>query len=364
MFTESTPHETPWKRVLDALAAPHGIDRYLEWLRPTWTLDQVRATLVRVVHPAPGFVTLHLVPSRSWRGFRAGQHVELSVEIDGVRHTRCYSPAGSAHADGEIELTVRRHAEGRVSAWLHDHARPGQTFDLGSATGDFVLPEPRPARVLLVSGGSGITPMMSMLRTLCDEGHPGPVTLLHYATSPSAVPYATELAELAAAHAHVHVAYVFSEDGHGGELRGHFRREQLEQVEPEWATAEAFVCGPDGLMDAVRHVFEQEGRSDRVHAESFRPLRYRVDPADAKGRVFFERSGVDVENDGRTLLELAEAAGLSPEHGCRRGICHTCACRMSAGRVKNVVTGDIDTHTDVDLQPCIHAAAGDVHIDL
>ena len=98
--------------------------------------------------------------------------------------------------------------------------------------------------------------------------------------------------------------------------------------------------------------------------ESFRPPRYRVDPANAKGRVFFERSGVEMDNDGRTLLELAEAAGLSPAHGCRRGICHTCVCRMSAGRVRNVVTGDVDTQTDVDLQPCTHAAAGDVHIDL
>lgn len=350
--------------MLEALATPHGLDRHLEWIRPTWTLDRVRATLVRVSHPAPRFVTLHLAPNRAWRGFAAGQHVELSVEIDGVRHTRCYSPAGSVHDAGEIELTIRRHPQGRVSEWLHEHARPGQVFDLSPARGDFVLPDPRPERVLLVSGGSGITPLMSMLRTLCDEGHAGPVTFLHYARSPSAVPYERELTGLATLHENVRIVRVFSDAADGGALRGHFRREQLRAIEPGYASAETFVCGPEGLMDAVRGLFEEEGLGARLHAESFRPPRYRVDPGDATGRVFFERSGIEIASDGRTLLELAEAAGLRPAHGCRRGICHTCVCRMSAGRVRNVVTGVAHTATDVDLQPCIHAAAGDVHIDL
>ena len=117
-------------------------------------------------------------------------------------------------------------------------------------------------------------------------------------------------------------------------------------------------------MDAVRGLFEEEGLAARLHTESFRPPRYRVDPDAATGRVVFERSGVEIENDGRTLLELAEAAGLHPKSGCRRGICHTCVCRMSAGSIRHVVTGESFNATDVDLQPCVHAAAGDVHIDL
>ena len=237
-------------------------------------------------------------------------------------------------------------------------------FDLSPARGDFVLPTPRPERLLLISGGSGITPVMSMLRTLCSEDHAGPVTFLHYAGSPSDHPYETDLIEIASRHENVRVVHGFSGAPERGELEGHFSREQLERVEPEWASAETFVCGPDGLMDTVRDVFEEEGLGARLHAESFRPPRYRIDPTDARGRVFFERSSVEIENDGRTLLELAEAAGLEPAFGCRRGICHTCVCRMSAGRVRHVVTGDTHTDTDVDIQPCIHAAAGDVHIDL
>jgi ferredoxin len=117
-------------------------------------------------------------------------------------------------------------------------------------------------------------------------------------------------------------------------------------------------------MDAVREVFEADGLSDRLHEESFQPLRYRVVPDDAAGRVYCERSGVVLENDGRTLLDQAEAAGLRPAHGCRRVICHTCVRHMAAGTLRRVDTGATLTATDVDVQLCVHAPAGDVHIDL
>lgn len=364
MFTESRHRTLPWRAVLDALATPHGVDRYLEWIGPRWSLGQVRATLVRVDRPTPDSLTLQLRPNRCWAGFAAGQHVELSVEIDGVRHTRCYSPAGSAQRAGEIELTLRVHPEGRVSRWLRDHAQPGQTFDLSAARGDFVLPDPRPARMLFVSGGSGITPVLSMLRTLCDEGHSGPLTFLHYAASEAAMPYADELARIARAHPNVRVVRVFGQDPERGDLQGRFDREQLRAAEPDYAAAETFVCGPDSLMDAVRALFDAEGLAGRLHEESFTPLRYAVRPDPATGRVYCERSGIEIESDGRTLLELAEAAGLAPKYGCRRGICHTCVRRMTAGRVRHVTSGATLDATDVDVQLCVHAPAGDVHIDL
>lgn len=352
------------RTLLEALATPHGVDRYLEWLRPTWTLGQARATVTRVDRRTPESVTLGLRPSRSFAGFAAGQSVELGVEIDGVRHVRCYSPAGSAQRPGELELTVRVHPRGRVSRFLRDHARPGQVFELGPARGDFVLPEPRPERVLLVSGGSGITPVLSILRTLCDEGYGGPVTFLHYARRPETLPYAEALAALEAAHAKLRVLRVFSEAPEAGELRGRFGREALRAAEPDYAAAETFVCGPERLMEAVGALFAEEGLRERLHAESFTPLRYTIRPDASGGRIRFEQSGLEVESDGRSLLEQAEAAGLAPSYGCRRGVCHTCVRRMTAGSLRHVVTGAPFTGSDVDVQLCVQAPAGDVHLDL
>ena len=167
--------------LLEALAAPHGVDRYLELVRPSWSLHEARAEVIEVRRQTADSVTLTLRPNENWKGFRTGQFVRLTVEIDGVRHTRCYSPACSEHAPDRIEITVKAHPEGLVSGFLNRAARPGMVVGLSAADGDFVLPADRPERLLLISGGSGITPVISMLRTLCDEGHAGAVTFVHYA---------------------------------------------------------------------------------------------------------------------------------------------------------------------------------------
>lgn len=352
------------RSLLDALATPHGVDRYLEWIRPTWTLREARATVLRASRPTPESVRLALRPSRSFEGFAAGQSVALGVEIGGVRHVRCYSPAGSAHRPGELELTVKAHPGGAVSPWLYAHAAPGQVLELGPAQGDFALPEPRPERILLVSGGSGITPVFSMLRTLCDEGHRGPVAFLHYARRPELLAYAGELAALEAAHPNLRVLRAFSEAPEAGELRGRLTRAHLRAADPAWAEAEAYVCGPEGLREAAAALYAQAGRPERLHAESFTPPRYALREDAAGGRVRFARSGLERESDGRSLLEQAEAAGLAPAFGCRRGICHTCVCRMTAGSVRHVVTGARTTGSGIDVQLCVQAPAGDVHLEL
>src|SRR3954468_22352203 len=187
--------------VLEALATPHGVDRYLELVNPMLTVRELRAVVTDVERSTADSVTITLRPTRQWRGFQAGQFVQLTVDIDGVRRTRCYSPACSQYrGDGRIELTVKAHPEGLVSQYLNAHAKRGMVVDLAQADGVFTLPSPRPDKVLLISGGSGITPVISMLRTLCDEGYPGEVVFLHYAFTEQDVAYRDELRALAAEH--------------------------------------------------------------------------------------------------------------------------------------------------------------------
>ena len=184
-------------RLLEALAAPHGVDRYLELIRPTWSLRDLWAEVTGVRRESVDSVTLTLRPDERWRGFRAGQFIQLTVEIAGVRETRCYSLACGEQSDREIEITVKAHPAGRVSLYMNERARPGMIVGLSEAEGDFVLPSERPERLLLISGGSGITPVMSLLRTLRDEGHPGRVTFLHYARAKRHIPYRDELERIA-----------------------------------------------------------------------------------------------------------------------------------------------------------------------
>ena len=173
--------------LLDLLTGPHGVDRYTELVAPTWTLGEARAKVIDVRRTTPRSVTLTLAPNETFASMhtlKAGQYVNLTVDIDGRRHTRCYSPA-NAEGSANLELTIGHHDGGLVSSYLYERAHRGMVVGLAGIGGDFVLPAARPGRILFVSGGSGITPVIAMLRTLIAERHRGEVAFVHYARTPA-----------------------------------------------------------------------------------------------------------------------------------------------------------------------------------
>ncbi len=369
MFTQTPRHfgrKLLGSALAEALTTPHGVDRYVELVRPAFSLHDVRAEVVALRRATARSVTLALRPNANWEGFRAGQFVRLSVEVDGVRQTRCYSPASSAHVGDLIELTAHTQPDGAVSPFLREHARPGMVVSLSQAEGDFALPDERPDTVLLISGGSGVTPVMSMLRTLCHEGHRGPVAFLHYARDEHDVAYASALAELAAGHKNVRLLRGFSQRPRAGELDGRFTREHVRAAGVDPDAALTFASGPTGLLDAVRGIWAEDGLEQRLHVEQFAPpARPQVDTdGHVAGSVRFARSGVEAAGSAVPLLEQAEAAGLAPRHGCRMGICHTCTCRKLEGAVRDVRTGEVSTAPDELIQICVSAPVGDVTLDL
>lgn len=349
---------------VDLLAGPPGVDGYLEQMRPTWAVNDCRAEVTGVDRGTPGSTTVKLRANGAWRGFRAGQFVKLGVEIDGSWRSRCYSPACTEGTGRDLELTVRSHPEGLVSRHLATEARPGMVVRLSQADGDFQLPAERPRRLLLISGGSGITPVMSMLRTLLAEGHRDPITFLHYAPDPERAVYRAELERLAAERPNLNLVRAYTRAPGVGEADGHFTPGQLEAAEPGFASAEAFACGPPALLDAVRAHWAEQGIEPRLHVESFVPPTV-VEPSGApEGSIHFAGSDLRVENTGASVLEQAEGAGLSPEHGCRMGICHSCSCRKTAGTVKNLRTGELSSADEEEIQICISAPVGDVSIEI
>jgi ferredoxin-NADP reductase len=339
--------------LVDLLTGPHGVDRYTELVQPTWTLGDSRAKVVAVRRQTTRSVTLTLEPNAAFRAhtFRAGQHVNLSVEVAGRRLTRCYSPA-NAENDALIELTIGLHDGGAVSEHLYRNARPGMVVGLDGVGGDFVLPANRPRRILFVSGGSGITPVLSMLRTLIAEGHTGEIAFVHYARTATEACYRDELATLPG----VRVLHGYTRSDDAADLVGRFGPEHLASAMPN--PEAVFACGPPELVDAVR------AQCPDALSESFVPPVFTVPTEASGGRVAFADSGVDVVDDGRSLLEQAEAAGLSPESGCRMGICHTCTRRKTSGAVKNLITGAVSTTDGEDVQICVTAPIGDVELAL
>jgi ferredoxin-NADP reductase len=222
--------------------------------------------------------------------------------------------------------------------------------------------------LLLVSGGSGITPVLSILRTLCDEGHDRPVTFLHYAPRRADALYRAEVATLAARHPNVWAVEAYTQAPGTGHLDGRFTPDHLAAADPHWAEAEAYVCGPGSLMDAVVACFADAGRAGNVHVEAFVPASVAASacaPAgEGGGEVRFAASGCAVADDGRSLLDQAESAGLTPRYGCRMGICHTCTRPLRAGAVRHTTTGELTTEGGAGVQLCVNRPVGDVEIDL
>lgn len=347
-----------------AATTPHGVDRYFEMFDPLWSTTETRAEVTDVVRKTKDSVTLTLRPNANWKGFRAGQYVKLSVEIDGIRRTRCYSPANSQFRhDGQIELTIKVDPNGLVSPWVLANAEPGLVVQISAAQGEFYLPLPHPRSILLISGGSGITPVMSMLRTLTDKAYIGKITFLHYAFTKDDVIYQAEIDEIKAKYDGVRIFRAYTEAA-DGDLEGYFSKEHLLAADRHYAEAETYLCGPMPLMNAVREIFDAEGLAHKLHLEQFAAPIRTVGTDDAEGDLTFSESNLAIANNGQTILEQAEAAGLTPEYGCRIGICFTCVRKKDSGTTQNVLNGDLCSDPDTNVKLCINKPVGDVVIAL
>ncbi len=339
--------------LVSVLTGPHGVDAYTELVDRAWTDREARATVVKVSRTTPRSITLTLRPNelcaRLFSEFRAGGHVNFTVEIDGRRYTRCYSPANAQGSD-LIELTVGRHEGGRVSTFLYDFAHPGLVVGIGAVGGTFEL-DRNARRLLFVSGGSGITPIMSMVRTLRATNYDGEIAVVYYSRTPGQTCYADELAAMPG----VRVLHGYTRHGQG-DLVGHVSAEHLRTAmgDPD----AVYVCGPPALAEAVLAVHPD------AQTESFVPVAPATPAESSGGLVLFADSAITVTDDGRSLLEQAEAAGLNPESGCRMGICHSCTRRKTSGAVKNLRTGKVSTAEDENIQICVTAPLGDVELAL
>jgi len=348
-------------RAVAALASPQGVDRYLEQVNPMWAAHEVRARIVDIhrevdVPGHPPVATITLQPTSTWQGHRAGQHVQLGVEVDGARRTtRVFTISSPDSRRGDrFTVTLRANPSGVVSTYLVERATPGTMVHLSQALGEFVLPDQVPEHVLFISGGSGITPVMSMLRSLQRRTHRGRVTFLHYAQSPEHQIFAVELDEIRRSGHGIDVHLLHPELGDPNLSPAY-----LERLVPGHRAIPTWACGPAPMIEAVRAAYAD---SEALRVEYFQPPRPTGTSAD--GDVAFAKSGLEAPNSGAPLLEQAEALGLEPEFGCRMGICFSCTSRKSEGTVRNVLTGEESSLPDEDIRICVSAPVGNCVVEL
>jgi ferredoxin-NADP reductase len=246
------------------------------------------------------------------------------------------------------------------------NVRVGQYLPLGEPQGEFVLPESMPVHPLFITGGSGITPVMSILRSYVLEYDVIPDAVhMHYAPHAQDVIFGAELSALQAGQKHYQLHKYYTRASEQG-ASVHFSAAQLERACPDWREREVWACGPAALLDAVEAHWEQAGLARQLHTERFHARVAATPVAGVKeGRVWFAASGVAAQSDGATcLLRVAEDAGLNPAHGCRMGICHGCNTTLVSGCVRDSRTGSLITEAGDTVQVCVCTAVGDVALAL
>jgi ferredoxin-NADP reductase len=351
MAVTETLRSGAW-RAVELITTPLVPADYLDVIAPLRNPAVLRARIEEVRSETRDSVTLVLRPGRGWRPHEPGQYVRLGVDVDGVRLWRAYSVTC---APGGLSVTVNAVPDGAVSNHLVRTARRGMIVQLEVPAGDFVLPVPRPDTILFVTAGSGITPVMGMLRSLLHEL--SDVVVVHSAPVREAVVFGAELRALAAASRITLIERHTRADGR-------ITPAELVELVPDLADRHTWACGPNEMLDDLGAHFAEAGIADRLHVERFRPT---VIATGDGGTVTFARSGAVVEADGGIpILHAGEAAGVLMPSGCRMGICFSCVLPMTEGAVRDLRDGQITTAVEGDnvlIQTCVSAAAGPCRLD-
>lgn len=339
-------------RVVEAVTTPLVPADYLDMFAPLRSGADLRARVLDVTLETVDAMTVTLRPGRTWRGHVPGQYIRIGVDIDGVRNWRAYSVTSPVGAE-TVTFTTKRIPDGHVSNHIVGSLRPGTLIQLDQATGEFVLPTALD-KPLFITAGSGITPVMGMLRNrrLRDA------LLVHSAPTADEVIFGPELRRRSA--------------------RGEFRllerhtsrqslltHDELVRLVPDWAERPTWLCGPAALLDDFTAAWEAHGVAANLHTERFRPS---VTVAGEGGHVRFERQRIELDADGtRPLLDVGEEAGALMPSGCRMGICFGCVASLKEGAVRDLRNGELTVAADGDdlrIQTCVSAPAGDCRIDL
>ncbi len=351
------------RTIAGRITTPLLPDDYLKLANPLWSARELRGRVLEVRRETEDSATLVIKPGWGFSfDYQPGQYVGIGLLVDGRWRWRSYSltsspvtgtdtAATSRRGSRTITITVKAMPEGFLSTHLVGGVAPGTIVRLAAPQGNFVLPDPAPASVLFITGGSGITPVMSMLRTLSRRDQITDIVHLHSAPTESGVMFAAELAELQRSHPGYRLHVRMTRE------QGRMDLSEIGDAVPDWRDRQTWACGPEGMLSAAERVWSAAGIAERLHLERFAAARRAVHGEG--GTVEFARSGKTLTVDAATpLMEAGESAGIRMPFGCRMGICQSCVVGLIDGHVRDLRTG-VEHEPGSRVQTCVSAASGD-----
>ncbi len=333
-------------------------DDYLRLANPLWSARELRGRVLQVRRETHDSATLVIKPGWGFGfDYQPGQYIGIGLLVDGRWRWRSYSLTSSPVKGARtVTITVKAMPEGFLSAHLVGGVKPGTIVRLAAPQGNFVLPDPAPPAVLFITAGSGITPVMSMLRTLVRRQQITDVIHLHSAPTEADVMFGAELDQLAREHAGYRLRLRTTRS------QGRLDLTRLGVEVPDWCERQTWACGPEAMLNTAERAWSAAGVGERLHLERFAVSR--AAPAGAGGTVTFSKSGKSTTADAATsLMDAGERMGVQMPFGCRMGICQSCVVGLVEGHVRDLRTG-AEHEPGTRVQTCISAASGDCVLDV
>ncbi len=349
---------------------------------PLWDPEVDDVLVCRQVRQETHDVKTFVFSGREPRTFQylPGQHMTFELPANGMT-TRSYTISASAARPYRIEITVKRVPGGPGSNWLHDNMMPGKELSVSGPGGEFTTDATTPRKLLFISAGSGITPMMSMTRTACDLSEPHDLHFVHAARSPKDIIFRKELELLACQNPGLKLAFTCEtstpDDSWAG-YTGRLSIDRLELMSPDFRDRLIMCCGPAPFMEGVRGLLAKAGFDmSNYYEESFDfdalstgIIEEPTIAPEVSGQIFrvsFPKTGHVVEcHAGMTILSAAREAGLTPVSSCQRGICGTCKSKLLSGEVDMKHGGGI-RQREIDqgkILICCSTPTSDVEVEL
>ena len=346
------------KRVLAQFISPAQYDFWAGQLGSTRAWKRCFARVLSRFEEADNTITLRLAPNKNFGGFAAGQHANLTAVIEGCRVTRSYSFSSIPNTHGWVEFTVRREPAGLMSSWLFDHAHPGTVLELDSSFGDMTAATFGEEPLIFLAAGSGITPLMSLLREQAEQGMPRPITLVYWARTTNLLCFHSDINAIAGSFKNLTVHTVITSEAAGQHISG----AQLRALGVDISGSQVLACGGNEFVEQARKYTATAAHS--FQAEAFTPPP-RMEGGESAQRFTIEllASGRSVEvSNQQTLLEAFEQQGVAVSAGCRMGICNTCSCTKAGGITQNIdaKAGDVDANSQIRL--CVTRAASNLQL--
>jgi len=361
VFQQQSSLQIALKTTIQSIFSPDYFDFWVRHIHPTWSWQRPLARIVARKVEGRDSVTLTLKPNRHAKPFLAGQHINITTEINGMRVTRSYSPTLLTQQKDLFNITIKRIRGGKVSTWFTEYAKVGQVVELGEPFGEMTLSQHQ--KHLFLAAGSGITPFISLIREWVKQGAHGQATLIYWAKTQAELCFVEEFTKLSDAYSNLNIHYILTQEKPENQQFGERINQQiLQTLVNNMNEHAAYACGPAEFVEHARGLTQMIVKD--FHGEAFS---IPVIDADTTQMVNIQLSKSNRSISvpvGQSILTALEDQGIKPASGCRMGICNTCVCTKQMGTTEHLLSKDQDSEIGSSVRICVSRARTDLTLDL